>query len=701
MNNKYFTKSAFKLAFECPTKLYYACDNSYANQDVDNEFLQALANGGFQVGELAKIYYGITDVANIEELDYDTALHKTQELFKQENVNIAEAAFKSGNLFVRADIIEKKGHHINLIEVKAKSWSNELSFEGKRGGIPTGIKPYVYDVAFQKYVIARALKELYPNESFTIHAYLMMADKGTIAPVDGVNQMFKIINNGKGKGEIVVNKEAKNLAKMPRVLTAFDVDELCGKIINNQITQQDTFEGRSFEVFVTEMAKAYCSKTRLSTALTTSCKNCPFYVNDKKETDKDKKDGRMECWTQKAGLSIEDYKNKPLILELWGGAGRFIKNGSYLLENVKASDLEIEDTDTERANEPLKAKERKLLQIGISTNDASKLTTFGDNLIGTGIYLDKEGIKAEMEKWKYPLHFIDFETSAPALPFYKGMHPYEQVAFQFSHHIVNKNEDGSYSISHAGQYINTKKGFFPNFEFVRELKKQLEGDEGTIFRYATHENTILRTIRNQLIESEEKDKESLIAFIEDITKPTSEESNADRTLQAGKRNMVDLQRIVVDYFYARSMKGSNSIKDVLPAVLNASKFLQQKYIQPIYGSEIHSENIPAETPISWISVTGGVVDNPYKKLPSVASYLNMTEKEMQDFVKYSDSEISEDETIAQGGEALTAYAKLQFSNLEDSEALTKALLRYCELDTMAMVFIWEYFNKECFPRRYC
>lgn len=699
MNNKYFTKSAFKLAFECPTKLYYACDDSYANQDVDNEFLQALANGGFQVGELAKIYYGITDVANIEELDYDTALHKTQELFKQENVNIAEAAFKSGNLFVRADIIEKKGHHINLIEVKAKSWSNELSFEGKRGGIPSDIKPYVYDVAFQKYVIARALKELYPNESFTILAYLMMADKGTIAPVDGVNQMFKIINNGKGKGEIVVNKEAKNLAKMPRVLTAFDVDELCGKIINNQITQPDTFEGRSFEVFVTEMAKAYCSKTRLSTALTTSCKNCPFYVNDKKETDKGKKDGRMECWTQKAGLSIKDYKYKPLILELWGGAGRFIKNGSYLLENVKASDLEIEDTDTERANEPLKAKERKLLQIGISTNDASKLTTFRDNLIGTDIYLDKEGIKAEMDQWKYPLHFIDFETSAPALPFYKGMRPYEQVAFQFSHHIVNKNEDGSYNISHAGQYINTKKGFFPNYEFVRELKKQLEGDEGTIFRYATHENTILRSIRKQLIESEEKDKESLIAFIEDITKPTSEESKADNTLQAGKRNMVDLQKIVVDYFYAKSMKGSNSIKDVLPAVLNASKFLQQKYSQPIYGSEIHSENIPAETPISWISVTDGVVDNPYKKLPPVASYLNMTEKEMQDFVRYSGSEISDDETITHGGAALTAYTKLQFSNLQNSEALAKALLRYCELDTMAMVFVWEYFYKECFPEK--
>ena len=688
MNNKFFTKSAFKLALECPTKLFYACDNSYANQDQDNDFLHALASGGFQVGELAKIYYGITDATNNKELDYSTALHKTQELFKQENVNIAEAAFLSRNLFVRADIIEKKGHHINLIEVKAKSWSKKDKIVRKRGGVDLRIKPYVYDVAFQKYVIVQALKELYPNENFTVHAYLMTADKDAIAPIDGMNQMFKIIS----KDQITLSEETKYLAKMLWVLKAFDVDDVCDTIINKK---PDGVEKKSFKDFVTEMADAYCNKIRLSPALSTKCKRCPFYVKD--ETDK--KDGRMECWMQTAGLSEEEYKNKPLILELWRGGGKFMENGSYLLENVDASDLEIEGTDTERASGPLNAKERKLLQIGISTNDVSKLTAFRSNLIGTDIYLDKDGIKTEMDQWNYPLHFIDFETSAPALPFYKGMRPYEQVAFQFSHHIVNKNEDGSYSISHAGQYINTKKGFFPNFEFVRELKKQLEGDEGTIFRYATHENTILRAIRNQLIESEEKDKESLIAFIEDITKPTSEESNEDRTLQIGKRNMVDMKVLVENYFYAKSMKGSNSIKDVLPAVLNASKFLQQKYSQPIYGSEIKSKNIPAEAPISWISVTDGVVDNPYKKLPPVASYLNMTEKDMQEFAKYAGSEISEDETIAQGGAALTAYAKLQFSNLDVSDALIKALLRYCELDTMAMVFVWEYWNKECSSER--
>lgn len=34
---------------------------------------------------------------------------------------------------------------------------------------------------------------------------------------------------------------------------------------------------------------------------------------------------------------------------------------------------------------------------------------------------------------------------------------------------------------------------------------------------------------------------------------------------------------------------------------------------------------------------------------------------------------------------------LQFCNKQVTEPLRQALLRYCELDTMAMVFIWEYF----------
>ena len=695
MDNKYFTKSAFKVALDCPTRLYYCCDDRYANQDVDNDFLQALAKGGYQVGELAKVYYQIPDEADIKSLDYDDALKQTQELFKKENVNIAEAAFKFGKLFVRADIIVKNGHHIDLIEVKAKSWEESTPFINTKNAVKSDILHYVYDVAFQKYVIEKALKELYPKESYIVHAYLMMADKGKVAQVGGINQMFMIKDINKKKFEVERSKDVEKLIDIDCVLHPFDVEDVCHKIIKNEINHPESFQGKTFESFIHEMSEAYCSKNRLSTPLnSTNCSKCPFYVKDKEDKVKGKLDGRKECWTQPDRLSETDYEKEPLILELWGGGntrqkGQLLTRGLYLLRDITREDLNVQTKET-----GLHYSERKLLQVGLTTGDADKFSCFAGDIIDEGIYLDKEGLKAEMGKWVPPYHFIDFETSATALPFYKGMHPYEQVAFQFSHHVVEKNEDGTYSIRHAGQYINTEKGFFPNFEFLRELKKQLEGDKGTVFRYATHENTILRHIKQQLLESNEVDKDKLIAFIDTLTEYKTGNGNEK---VYGDRNMVDMKVLVENFFYAKSMKGSNSIKAVLPAVLNASQFLREKYSQPIYGSVIHSENISPDNPLAWISIKDGVVENPYKKLPPVKDYLGMTEEEMSYLASESSDDSDEDDmTIAEGGAALTAYSMLQFSDFRYSEALKQALLRYCELDTMAMVFLWEYFNHECY-----
>ena len=193
--NKYFTKSAFSIALKCPRRLYYAYDKkTYANQDLDDDFLKSLAEGGFQVGEFAKLCYGIDAKHTIDTLDADEAIKMTKELFGQENVNIAEAAFRSGNLFVRADIIEKQGNIINLIEVKAKSWHpEEDSFLAKNGkSTNNAIRPYLYDVAFQKYVLEKAWKEMFPKKIFMVKAFLMLADKSRVATVNGLNQLFKI-----------------------------------------------------------------------------------------------------------------------------------------------------------------------------------------------------------------------------------------------------------------------------------------------------------------------------------------------------------------------------------------------------------------------------------------------------------------------------------------------------------------------------
>ncbi|MCB9092166.1 MAG: hypothetical protein H6620_06360 [Halobacteriovoraceae bacterium] len=54
-----------------------------------------------------------------------------------------------------------------------------------------------------------------------------------------------------------------------------------------------------------------------------------------------------------------------------------------------------------------------------------------------------------------------------------------------------------------------------------------------------------------------------------------------------------------------------------------------------------------------------------------------------------------DDDIANGGAALTAYAMMQFTQMSDEERekVKGALLRYCELDTFAMVMIWEHWNR--------
>ena len=46
---------------------------------------------------------------------------------------------------------------------------------------------------------------------------------------------------------------------------------------------------------------------------------------------------------------------------------------------------------------------------------------------------------------------------------------------------------------------------------------------------------------------------------------------------------------------------------------------------------------------------------------------------------------------------LTAYGKLQFEEVSEEErvAIRDGLLRYCELDTLAMVMIYECFRELC------
>lgn len=213
---------------------------------------------------------------------------------------------------------------------------------------------------------------------------------------------------------------------------------------------------------------------------------------------------------------------------------------------------------------------------------------------------------------------------------------------------------------------------------MRALKKSVDGDNGTIFRYAAHENTVLRQNHEKLRDSSEPDAQELMAWIKTIT--TSGKNSEEQW--SGQRSMVDLSDLLKCFYYHPLTKGANSMKKVLPAILNASTCLQERYSKSIYGSK---GGIPSLNFSNWKWITAEAsasVSDPYEKLPTI--YRDMSREQLDT--------LCGDDELADGGAAMMTYAMMQFTEMSDKErnALAKALLPYCEFDTHAMVMLYEY-----------
>jgi len=650
---RYLTKSRFKLANECPTKLFYTAKKEvYVDQSFEDEFLAALAEGGFQVGELAKAMYPGGHA--IEELDYATSLRKTAELLEQENVVIFEPAFLFENLFVRVDVLIKQGNSVQLLEVKAKSCSgcSELQFLNKKQtGITSQWRPYVEDAVFQHHVLSGAFPK------WDVQPYLMLINKQAVCPTDGLHQKFLLQRDANGRSNCIQTAPLEEAELASDLLLAIPLDQ-CLQIVRDH-SNYGPGGAWDFPGWIAHLAQKYQSDERIWAAPTSKCKSCQFQ-SGAEDLAAGKKSGFRECWQRAFDLTAADFE-KSTVLEVWNcrQKDQWLEERRIFLNDLDASDF----GNPVNLGGAMQSKERQWLQVR-----KSQLQDKTAELRNT--------LKDEMASWKYPLHFIDFETMSPAIPMHTGCHPYEVLAFQFSHHVVRA--DGS--AAHVGEYIELKRGAFPNFDFVRALKKELENDEGTIFRYAPHENTVLCGIRRQLMRQrkEQADAGELIAFIESITHPTGQDENE---WSAGPRDMVDLLEMVKKYYFDPRMKGSNSIKQVLPAVLNGSEFLKGKYQYPIYGT---AAGIPSLNFVEkvWMQVQGGEVLDPYKLLPTMFEDFSAQDCEQL---------LSGDGSIDNGGAAMTAFARMQFSEMGEAECehLRKLLLKYCELDTLAMVMIFE------------
>ncbi|MFK5955526.1 MAG: DUF2779 domain-containing protein [Planctomycetota bacterium] len=649
---RYLTKSRFKLANECPAKLFYTAKKEvYLDKSFDDEFLAALAEGGFQVGELAKAMY--PQGHDIEELDYEISLRKTAALLEQENVVLFEPAFLFEGLFVRVDVLIKQGNSIQLLEVKAKSCSgsSEDQFFNAKGTALTGKwRPYVEDAIFQHHVLSGAHPE------WKVQPFLMLINKQATCPSDGLHQKFLLQRDASGRSECVITAPLNQAESESGLLVAVPLERSL-EVVHEQC-RYGPGDAWGFHDWIAHLAQKYENDERIWAAPTSACASCQFQAAPEELAD-GKKSGFRECWRKAFDLTSADF-DKPTILEVWN-----CRSKNKWLEERRPflADLGAEDFDNPSSlGGPMETKQRQWLQVRKSQDQEATHEL-------------RSELRAEMESWKYPLHFIDFETMSPAIPMHQGCHPYEVLAFQFSHHVVQ--EDGT--VEHVGQYIEHQRGAFPNFDFVRALKQDLEQDDGTIFRYAPHENTVLCGIRRQLLRQrkEHADAEELMAFIESITHPTKSDGDA---WSAGPRDMVDLLVMVKKYYFDPRMGGSNSIKQVLPAVLNSSVFLQQKYQNPV-----HSLNFNDQV---WLKQEHGEYWDPYKLLPTMFEGFSAKDRAL---LLSQDGNAEGGSALNNGGAAMTAFMRMQFTEMNEKERehLRAMLLMYCELDTLAMVMIFE------------
>jgi len=228
---------------------------------------------------------------------------------------------------------------------------------------------------------------------------------------------------------------------------------------------------------------------------------------------------------------------------------------------------------------------------------------------------DAAGLKSGYKEcWKEALNFIDDDFETPSVLDIWNFRKKQEFlqANRFFLRDVEEMDFDPTKPTQIRQWLQVEKtvagdaepGVFPNFDFVRALKAALEKDNGTIFRYAPHENTVLNHIARQLADSDEPDRDELIDWIKTITHNTA-------TGHIGERDMIDLWDLVKKHYYQLDMEGSNSIKQVLPAMLNSSKYLQDKYSKPIYTSRNYTDQV-------WIQRdAAGRVKDPYKLLPAV------------------------------------------------------------------------------------
>ena len=272
----FLTKSDFKVARTCPTKLYYK-KLRYPSLLDDDPYLEFLADGGYMVETMAKLLY--PDGKEIGGWDKPTvAFAETQRLVAAGNCTLFEGTIIHGKLLARVDILQRFGKVLRLIEVKSSSVDlaedGENPFRGKRGGIDSGWRPYLEDVAFQAVVLRRA----FPG--FEVIPYLCVVDKARTATANSTFDKFRLERTGQWRPEVEYLGQPARLAK-EHVLAILNVADEVAEI------------GAEVTAAADELATSLNDDAvdRIAPEIGVKCKKCEYRL-----AANEKRNGFRECW---------------------------------------------------------------------------------------------------------------------------------------------------------------------------------------------------------------------------------------------------------------------------------------------------------------------------------------------------------------------------------------------------------------------
>lgn len=150
-------------------------------------------------------------------------------------------------------------------------------------------------------------------------------------------------------------------------------------------------------------------------------------------------------------------------------------------------------------------------------------------------FVDATRIAELLQKWEYPLAFLDFESIDSAIPKHNNTRPYQHIPFQFSCHISNEK-----NLNHH-EYLHDNSSD-PREEFISALLACIPRQGTIVVYFKTYEATRLRELARDFPQ------------------------HAAALLQIENR-LEDLLDVIKETVYDINFKGSFSIKSVAPALL--------------------------------------------------------------------------------------------------------------------------------------